>query len=168
MKQIGIVFGCFIPMHKGHLSLIERALKENDSIILCVCGYDTDRGAEFIPFADRIELVRSSFKHDKRITICVLDDKKLNLSGKFDLPSWSVWCKEIFNQTQLNADGYQFTWYSGEEDYLEAISELYPNHKFTYVPRSIINISGTMIRKDPIKYKNYIYRPFAKYLKLGE
>ena len=62
MINIGIVFGCFIPMHKGHESLITRALEENDKIILAVCGYQTDRGRDFIDFETRIRLVTDMFK----------------------------------------------------------------------------------------------------------
>ena len=36
--KIGIVFGCFIPLHQGHEYLIDCAIKENDKIIIGVCG----------------------------------------------------------------------------------------------------------------------------------
>ena len=61
MDKVGVVFGCFIPLQKGHLSLIDKALK-NDKVIIGVCGYDLDRGKDFIPFKDRIELIKEIFK----------------------------------------------------------------------------------------------------------
>ena len=39
-EKVGLVFGCFIPMHKGHLYMIDKALEENDRIVLGVCGFD--------------------------------------------------------------------------------------------------------------------------------
>ncbi|MBP3824563.1 MAG: adenylyltransferase/cytidyltransferase family protein, partial [Butyrivibrio sp.] len=53
MDNIGIVFGCFIPFHKGHESLVKRALDENDRMIIAVCGYQEDRGKDFLPFTVR-------------------------------------------------------------------------------------------------------------------
>ena len=74
MINIGIVFGCFIPMHKGHESLITRALEENDKIILAVCGYQTDRGRDFIDFETRIRLVTDMFKDRKdRVIVAFLN-----------------------------------------------------------------------------------------------
>lgn len=40
--NIGITFGCFIPLHKGHLSMIDRSIKENQLTIIGVCGFDND------------------------------------------------------------------------------------------------------------------------------
>lgn len=61
MQKIGIVFGCFIPMHKGHESLIKRALSENDGMIIGVCGYRADRGRDFLDFEARFKLVTDMF-----------------------------------------------------------------------------------------------------------
>ena len=57
--KIGIVFGCFIPLHQGHLSLINKAIQENDKVIIGVCGFDDDRGKDFISFKTRIELIKT-------------------------------------------------------------------------------------------------------------
>lgn len=46
--KIGITFGCFIPLHVGHMAMIERSVRENDRTIIAVCGYDDDRGKDFI------------------------------------------------------------------------------------------------------------------------
>ena len=37
-RRVGITFGCFIPLHKGHLSIIKQAETENNSVILGVTG----------------------------------------------------------------------------------------------------------------------------------
>ena len=45
IKNIGICFGGYCPMHKGHLDLIMKAKKENDLCYVVVCGYtDEPRG----------------------------------------------------------------------------------------------------------------------------
>ena len=69
MEKIGIVFGCFIPLHKGHESLIERALAENDRMIIAVCGYQQDRGKDFLPFTMRYKLVKEIFRDNPRVIV---------------------------------------------------------------------------------------------------
>ncbi len=165
--KIGIVFGCFIPMHDGHLSLIQQTLSEKDKIIIGICGSDNDRGKDFIPFGDRIELVKKAVNFKGRTIFSVVDDQKIGLTGKFDLPSWKIWCDELFANANINPldKSCEFTWYSGDKDYLDKISQIYPNHKFTHVKRSYIPISGTMIRKNPEKYIRNIHPEFVNYLR---
>ena len=110
MIKIGIVFGCFIPMHKGHESLIKRALDENDKIILAVCGYQADRGRDFIDFETRIRLVQKMYENDKdRIIVIKIDDKKLGLDGTFTHENWVLWGDELFANAGISPDSAHFT-----------------------------------------------------------
>lgn len=174
MVKLGIVFGCFIPLHTGHLSILEKALEENDKVIVGICGYDGDRGKDFIPFRDRIELTKKALgKMSSKIVFSVIDDKKIGLSGKFDHKSWELWSGELFRNVEI-PEGEdktwitrisKTTWYTGEQSYNEVLSSIYKNHKFVFVERSIIPISGTMIRQEPQKYIDKIHPEFIEYLK---
>lgn len=164
MDKVGIVFGCFIPLHKGHLSLIDKALK-NDKVIIGVCGYDLDRGKDFIPFKDRVELIKEIFK-DLTIDVVSVDDHKIGLTGKFDLESWKVWCNELFKNADLNPLENEITWYLGEQSYLEMLKKIYPKHTFKFVKRTVIPVSGTMIRENPKENIKEIHPVFIKYLLL--
>ena len=161
MDKVGIVFGCFIPLHKGHLSLIDKALG-NDKVIIGVCGYDLDRGKDFIPFKDRIELIKEIFKD---LTVVSVDDHKIGLTGKFDLESWKVWCNELFKNADLNPLENEITWYLGEQSYLKMLKKIYPKHTFKLVERTVIPVSGTMIRENPKENIKEIHPVFIKYLK---
>ena len=46
--KIGIPFGGYCPLHRGHLDLIMRAKKENDLAFVVVCGYDNEPRASEI------------------------------------------------------------------------------------------------------------------------
>lgn len=168
--KVGIYFGCFIPLHKGHWSIIQKAKKENDHIILGVCGYKNDRGEKFISFCDRIKLIKELFKDDKNTTISVVDDHKIGLTGTFSLEAWKIWSNELFNNSGFNPydTRHQYTWYSGESSYIEKIKTIFPEHKFSLVERNEIPISGTAIRNNPKKYKEGIHPLFAKYLSEGD
>ena len=164
--RIGIVFGCFIPLHKGHISLIERALQENDKVIVAVCGKETDRGQDFIPFSDRITLIKRKY-HSGKYIISMVDDEKLKLDGSFSYNNWVLWCTELFANAGI--DPYDntnyFTWYTGEPSYKEVLNKIYENHEVCLIDRSIITISGTKIRENPMAYKDYIAPEFFDYLK---
>ncbi|MBP0986619.1 MAG: adenylyltransferase/cytidyltransferase family protein, partial [Oscillospiraceae bacterium] len=60
--KTGIAFGFFIPLHKGHEMMIERAVKENDRAIIAVCGYRTDRGKDFVDYDTRLRLIKEIYR----------------------------------------------------------------------------------------------------------
>ena len=165
--NIGIMFGCFIPLHSGHLNLIKKALSENDTIIIGVCGYEDDRGKDFLNFSERFNLITERFKDNKNIIIVKIDDRKLNLDGTFTLNNWIIWCNEMFTNAKINPfdKTIKFNWYTGEKSYIKKLNLIYPHHTFNLIDRNIINISGTKIRNNFEKYKQYIDTYFYEYLK---
>lgn len=160
--RTGIVFGCFIPLHIGHIAMINRSFAENESTIIGVCGYADDRGRDFIPFHIRYELMIKLY-HDKA-NVVKIDDKKLHLDGTFTLENWTRWCNELFSQAHRNPND-SYMWYTGEQKYIDKIEKLYPRHGYTLLDRSIINISGTDIRSNVTNYAQYIEPTFYDYLK---
>lgn len=168
MERIGIVFGCFIPLHKGHKHLIEEAIKDNDKVIIAVCGYESDRGKDFIPYSVRLNLMKNKYKDDKNIFVVGVDDKKIELTGKFDNASWKIWADELFYQYSLcprySYKVSEFTWYTGELSYVRALSNIYVRDNFKLFGRKKIDISGTKIRENYKNYLNYIDEDFREYL----
>ena len=166
-RRVGITFGCFIPLHKGHLSIIKQAETENNSVILGVTGHDMDRGRDFIPFLRRIQLMHTIFACHSNISIAEVDDRSIGLTGTFSLSAWEAWCRELFYTAGYYPDDphCEFHWYIGEKDYIEKIQVLYPQHHFHLMDRSIIPLSGTAIREDPERYSGYIHPLFLDYLK---
>ena len=165
MEKIGIVFGCFIPLHKGHESLIERVLSENDSMIIAVCGYQQDRGKDFLPFTMRYKLVKEIFRDNPRVIVGLIDDKKIGLDGTFTHENWVAWGKELFLSAGIEPDSAEFTWYTGEPPYVEKLQPIYPDHKFVLVDRTVIKASGTQIRNNPQVHLGDINFVFEQYLR---
>ena len=169
MERIGIVFGCFIPLHKGHKHLIEESIKDNDKTIICVCGYENDRGEDFIPFPDRYDLMCRKYENEDVYVICV-DDHKIGLTGLFDTQSWGIWGDEFFSQfydkygLPIDFDKAEVTWYTGELDYVDKLSSIYTEDNFKYFGRNNINISGTQIRNNYSSCKHYVDDDFKEYL----
>ena len=165
MQNIGIVFGCFIPMHKGHESLIKRALFENDRLILAVCGYQAGRGKDFLDFSTRFKIVTKMFRNDPRVIVVKIDDKKLGLDGTFTHENWVLWGNELFKQAEISPDSVHFNWYTGESSYVDKLGRIYPNHTFNLVDRTVIRLSGTEIRNNPTIHSDDINEDFRNYLK---
>ena len=168
MERVGIVFGCFIPLHDGHKRLIEDAIRENDKVITAVCGYDDDRGKGFIPFSDRYNLMCEKYKDNNNICIVKVDDHKIGLTGLFDKDSWIKWSAELFHRCFKKYGFFgsevQYTWYTGELDYITKLSEIFKNDNFKYYGRHMINVSGTKIRENYDLYKHMVDDDFRKYL----
>lgn len=164
--KIGIVFGCFIPLHSGHMKLIDRAVRENDQVIIAVCGKDTDRGKDFIPFRDRINLINRIYFFSI-FHIVAIDDEKIGMDGTFTRDNWVRWSNELFDQVGWDPSSphTEYTWYTGEPSYQEKLESIYPNHKIVIIDRAENTISGTKIRENPTKYKDSIHPRFVEYLK---
>jgi len=162
--KVGIVFGCFIPLHSGHMKLIDRAVRENDQVIIVVCGKDSDRGKDFIPFRDRISLMRQIYRDD--IKVVVIDDEKIGMDGTFTRNNWIIWSNELFANAGLDPmdSVIQYSWYTGEPSYQEKLSSIYSEHQIVIISRKENTISGTQIREDPSRYKDCIHPRFVSYL----
>ena len=169
MYNIGICFGGYCPMHRGHLDVIMKAKKQCDKVIVVVCGYDNEpRGEEIgLNLDERYALVKLFFKNDEQIIVIKINDTKLGIDESMCEGNWRIWTSAVLRkmyivfpdlyQLKLN---YRITYYVAEERYvkdLEAIGE-----KTIYIPR-VNPISGTEVRKKPLKWFDQIVSTFQPY-----
>ena len=163
-EKLGIVFGCYAPMHQGHLELILRAKKECDAgVMIIVCGDDNDRGTLIgLSLKKRYELIKEYFKNDEYVYICMIDESTLQID---EYPNgWDKWLKEVHRIYQDKYVVNEKIWYVGEPDYKIQLSKR--NEQAILVDRNINDISATKIRNNPIKYFNKIvptFRPHFSY-----
>lgn len=164
--KTGIVFGCFIPLHEGHLSLIEKSWEQNDRTILAVCGYAGDRGEGFLPFPERASLMRRLYGDHPRTCVVTVDDRKLGLTGTFSLEAWKTWSEELFANAGCcpHDERVQYQWYLGEDAYATKLMRLYPSHRFHVADRSAVPVSGTQIRENWRACREHIHPLFAEEL----
>lgn len=165
--RIGIVFGCFIPLHEGHMTLIRSAIDNSDHVIIAICGKDSDRGKDFIPFRDRIRLMKEKYEGSGTVKVVAVDDEKIGMDGSFSLHNWEVWGAELFSQAGVDPydNGNTYTWYMGEPDYKKKLGDIYRNHQMVLADRRMIPVSGTKIRSNVNENMNSIAPEFIEYLK---
>ena len=169
--KVGITFGGYCPMHKGHLDLIMRAKKENDICYVVVCGYDNEPRADEIGLTlkRRFSLVKQMFKDDEQIRVLMVNDTELGIDESMSESNWDIWLKCVARQiVQNGTSAYDivFTWYVGEDAYIQALNKRVNNgiiDRTVYVDRGLNPISATLIRENPVKYWNEIAWPFRQY-----
>lgn len=172
--NLGVAFGCYCPLHQGHLDLIMQAKRENDKALVFVCGYDNDKrnGEVWLDFDKRIQLIETFFSADPLIKVRCINDTVLGLDESFSEHNWEIWmdeaCKQIVEEYGTTAD--KITFYVGEPSYQIQMLN-YGIHHNTYnlniyiklVDRGRNLISGTEIRNNPQKCWNKIAEPFRPY-----
>lgn len=155
-KIVGMFGGKFLPLHKGHLSIILKMALECDSVYLCLfvntpeerrIGYTWYLDADFryyqlhraVETARRDPIVR--FKGTE-FRICVIDCSKYMTSWKED------WLKEAEHIRDI-VGGPIDRVYSSEPSYDPIFKEAYPGAEHVIVDpvRAYVPVSSTMLRE---------------------
>lgn len=165
---IGICFGGYCPMHRGHLDVIMQAKKQCNRVFVVVCGYDDEPRANEInlDLNKRYALVTEFFKGDEQITVLKVNDTKLGIDESMSLHNWKVWTTEVKRQIKLMVEPEcvtlykQYWWYVAEEKYCEDLTTI--EEPVICIDR-VNPISGTAIRKEPMKWFSQIVKTFQPY-----
>lgn len=163
-KKLGVVFGTFAPMHRGHMDLIHTAKTEQDGVIVIVSGYVGDRGDLIgLPVEKRFRYARELFNNDSLVKVVMLDET--NIARYPD--GWADWISKVdglIKDSAVNGlDGTEFVFYVGEPEYGQEILKRRPAYKVSVADRNVLPISATLIRENPNKYWNYIARTFRRH-----
>ena len=146
MKR-GLVIGKFMPLHKGHISLVDYALTKCDELLLVVCATEK---ADTIPGLLRLQWIKETFGDNPRINIDYLDDilpgGKVSTREASDI--WGEFCLYRFPKIDVIISSEKYGRYMAE--YMGCEWDDYDPS------RSKINVSATMIRNNPYKYWDYL------------
>lgn len=166
--KIGICFGCYSPMHQGHLDLIMKAKKMNEFTHVFVCGYDEDPRGQLLNLKKRYNIIRNFLK-DETISVHMLNDSEIGLDQSMSENNWYIWLGALAKQVKSNI-GDTITFYVAEEQYVDDIMSAVKKGVFEnrtihveLADRTKNPISGTMCRENPIKNWFKIAQPFRAY-----
>lgn len=167
MSKIGICFGGYCPMHRGHLDAIMRAKKENDRVYVIVCGYDNEERAGNINMTlkERTAIVRKIFRNDEIIKVLTINDTELGIDESMSKENWVIWqnkVAELLYSTLKYND--KITWYLAEPYYKEMLEKYNILKADVTLIEKAVPVSGTLIRENPLKYWKYIVREYRNNL----
>jgi len=144
----GMIIGKFMPLHKGHIALINFAIKYVDDLFVIICASDQ----EPIDGTLRKKWVDETFAGSNVIS-------KLFIYNENELPNTSVSSREV---SKLWADALlkEFTsvdYIFSSEEYGDFLAE-YMNAKHIAFDKtkSINQISASLIRENNFKYWHFI------------
>lgn len=163
--RIGVFFGTFAPLHVGHQAEIYKAAALNDGVLVVTSGYTGDRGEKIgLPLRKRFRYLRQAFADEWQIKVDYLNEDHMP-----KMPNgWDVWLAKliaIVKRNILNKDA-KIIFYTGEQDYKDEIEKRLgddPQYSVSLMDRTILNISATKIRQDPLKYWDFINRVFRRH-----
>lgn len=156
MKKVGIVFGTFAPMHRGHIDLIIKAKRICDSVKVIVSGREGDRGDKIgLSLQKRFRYIREVFNDDSLVEVLKLDEANMPLMPE----GWDVWLDELFNVSNTNKDD-DLLFFVNEDEYVE---ELQKRGFKTQSEERNFGISASLIRENPFQYWRFIAQPFKRH-----
>lgn len=140
-----------MPPHDGHKYLIDFARNYVGDLNVIVCSIKS----EDIPGKLRYQWMKESFPDVKMLHL----DKEIPQEPKDHPKFWQIWKENIKKLVPGKID-YLFA----SEDYGWKLAEVLGAQ---YIPvnhaRDIVSVSGTIIRKNPIKYWDYILPAAREY-----
>ena len=156
MKKVGIVFGTFAPMHRGHIDLIIKAKRICDSVKVIVSGREGDRGDKIgLSLQKRFRYIREVFNDDSLVEVSKLDEANMPLMPD----GWDVWLDELFKVSNTNKDD-NLLFFVNEDEYVE---ELQKRGFATQSEDRNFGISASLIRENPFQYWRFIAQPFKRH-----
>lgn len=149
----GLVIGKFMPIHNGHIALINFAASHCDELIVSMSFTSADK----IDPSLRFEWIKEIFKDRPNIKPAIIaddfDDETLALEDRTNI--WAIKMKEVYPKIDI---------LFSSEVYGEPFAfHLEAEHILFDEPRKFIPVSATLIRNNPFQYWEFIpeeVRPF--------
>ena len=163
--KIGVFFGTLAPMHVGHQAEIYKAAALNDGVVVIASGYTNDRGYQIGSSVEkRFRYLREAFSDETDIKVDYINEDNIPMMPD----GWDEWTRiivETVKRNIVNKDA-TITFYTGEKDYKNQLETRLPKNgqfKVSLMDRTVLKISATDIRKDPIGNWDYINRVFRRH-----
>jgi len=142
---LGVVVGKFLPPHRGHRFVIERALSQCDRVVVIVCGKPDDP----IPPELRVAWLREMLPEAE---IMLIDDR-------YDEHDTAVWAANTVGWLGRAPD-VVFT----SEDYGERYAAMMgAHHVMVDRARARVPCSGTAVRSDPFVMWDFLDPPLREW-----
>lgn len=140
----GLVLGKFMPLHQGHIHLIETAARQVDELTVLVCSIKS----EPIPGALRYGWMKEQFPK-LRVLHVTDENPQVPEDHRF---FWEIWVDTIRRNCPEGLDSF----FSSEQYGFELASRLGIRHVLVDLERKTVPISATKIRANAQQYWQYV------------
>lgn len=155
MKK-GLVLGKFMPLHNGHIAMINFAKENCDELVLLLCA----EADEEMSAITRVKFLNDVFGQDKKIDINYLayQERNLTSSSVSDKDETKKWADKIMSYN------FGIDVIISSEDYGKHLAEFMGIEHIDYdTERTNLPVSATMIRENPYKNWDKIPDPVQEY-----
>ena len=152
MYRKALIIGKFMPLHKGHKSLVEFAKSRAESVDMLVTAHE----GESIPLHLREAWARDTFANDNRVAVYgyLYDVAELNESSESDLKSSHEWADYLM---KVHSPMKDVDVIIGSERYVQYMADYLRIDYIIYdEKRENLKISATQIKSDIIRYWDYL------------
>lgn len=176
--KVGIIFGKFIPVHKGHINFIKEVSEKVDKLYVTLC-LEMERDSKLLLNStlpknltenDRFRFIKKEIELFQNVEILILREEGI----KSYPDGWLDWTKRV-EKMLLEKEILINTVFTNEIQDVENYKKYFINEKvfskdlevnLIDPKRDEYNVSSTKIRNDYQKYKKYlpdsIYKFFEK------
>lgn len=157
MYKVGVIYGKFLPPHRGHLNSIINSATRCEKLYVVVSDNSKktkeicdEFGLKNMPVNLRAKWLSIELKDLSHISVVTLDET--------DIPTyphgWEEWSKLLESVVPEKFDVI----FGGEQEYSEGNQKYFPYAKYELYDydRSRFPISATMIRSNPLKHWDYV------------
>lgn len=143
----GLVIGKFMPLHIGHMALVEYALTKCDELLLVVCATEKN---DSISGLKRLQWITQTYAANPRIKIDYLDDilPGGHTSSRGASNVWGEFCLQRFPPIDVIISSEKYGQYMAE--YMDC------DYDNCDMDREGILVSATMIRENPYRYWDFL------------
>lgn len=153
--KVGMYGGSFDPLHNGHVAVLLEAASKCEELYV-VLSYS--RARDYVPMELRYRWIRNLVKHIGNVKIICLEDK-VATKADYNEAEWERGRDEILASIGKSLDVvFCGSDYKGSERY----EKLY-QCKVEYISREMIPISSSMLRRNELKYWDYLPREVQSY-----
>lgn len=153
MYKTGLIMGKFMPLHKGHMAMVEFGLRYVEQLMIMVVSKPEDP----IDGKLRMQWLEKVYGSNPRIRIEYMHNT-LPHDGAFRRDDVLAWCAYIEDRfPDLEA-------FISSESYGDLLAEYMAIKHLKYDPNRNENpVSATLIRQAPMKYLNQLPEPVQTY-----
>ena len=161
-KRIGAFVGKFYPPHIGHLSVVDKAIKDLDEVYIIISknsirDKEIENKQNFKPLS--AEIIKNWFelhyKNENKVKVEIFDETGLKPYPQ-DVDVWAEKFKKQFPTINVKI---------ADAGYKEFNEKYFPEYEFYEIDRDIIPIHSTMLRENMKNNLQYLIPEAREYFK---